>query len=228
MPSTVMLSTLRTNALARADVPSATLVSDTELNGYINQAHRRIYRSIASGDGRDQFATSVSFSVSSGTDTYSFATVTGSTDDVMYVHGVDAQIDGNKWRTLRQYRFFDRNNRQDVGGWSLLDRPQYAIVGRQIRFLPDPSGSYTCRMWYTPEPAVLSSDSDTLTDHFGLSEYVELDAAIQVRAKEEADFRQLLALRENVRKQILEDARPDADFPKRIRDVTRHDEDIWR
>lgn len=228
MPAAVRLDTMRDGARARSDRTDTGFVSDSELNGYINKALLRIYRDLArTGGGRELYATSASFSTVASTESYSFATITGASDDILYVLGVDAQLTSD-WRSLRPYTFTGRNRAATVSGWGLLDRPRYAVVGRQIRFIPAPSGVISCRLWYVPEPTALSADGDTITNNFGIDEFIELDAAIQVLAKEESDVSQLLVLRNEIRRQILTDARAlDTGFPKQIQDIGRLDEDLW-
>ena len=232
MPAAVQLQTLRANVLDRADKPANTLVPDAEANNYINKAHRRIHRVLAGmAGGREQFTIFSQFNTVAGTDIYSFATVTGATDNILYINGIDAEYEGNTFRPVLPYTFIQRNRSQDRLGWGFYDRARYALVGRNIRFIPSPNAVHSVRVWYIPEPSLMVTDTDTLIDYFGLDEYVELDAAIQILSKEESDISTLLALREDIKSQILSDATTiDAGLPKTVQDVEHlnHDHLLWQ
>ena len=70
MTDFVALNTLRDEARQRADQVNSEFVTDSELNGYLNNSWSELYDILVSKYQDDYFLTSTSITVTSGTSTY--------------------------------------------------------------------------------------------------------------------------------------------------------------
>lgn len=222
MAQTVTLSSLRTQVRQRCDMVGSNFVTDSELNGYINASARELYDLLVRVYGEDYYLSSYSLSTVSGTDEYDLPAT------FYKLRGVDAQINGSDWETLKKFNFNERNNWQNVAGWTSAGLPnvRYRIYGNKIRFSPAPLAVHSVKLWYIPSLTALSLDADTFDGINGWEEYVVVDAAIKCLQKEESDVSILLAQKEALKQRIENSAENrDAGEPERITDIYAPDYD---
>lgn len=210
---------MRTVARQKADMEDTTFITNTELNGYINSAIKELYDLILTTYGDDYYLEEYNFTTSSGTEEYALPT------DFYKLRGVDVQINGNTWSTLRKYQFSERNKYQLNGSWSLLgvSSIRYRLRANNIKFAPAPDGNLTARLWYAPKFEDLTVDAEEFDGINGWEEYVEVDAAIQMLTKEESDTTVLERRKANLVQRILESAPRDSGEPETIQETQQLD-----
>lgn len=225
-PGTVLLSSLRLQAQQRADMVGGTFVTDAEWNQYIANSYKELYDLLVAAFGNDYFATTANISTD-GT-TYLFplpdGTLYSSASAFYKLLGVDLMIQSssNSYVTIRPFMFADRNrysvgNSPSYAGDSNL---RYRLNGSNLWMTPTPSSGQTLRLWYIPQPATLSADSDTIDGMSGWEEYIIIDAATKALVKEESDVSILLAEKEGIKRRIeaMADTR-DAANPSTVSDT---------
>jgi len=191
--TTVTLAQLRTRARQRADMENSGFISDSELNTYINASYAELYDLLVSRYGDDYFVSSpYSITTTVNVDTYSLPS------DFYKLLGVDYKLDSSNWASLRKFEFSDRNLYQN-GSVLYINVLRYRILGSNLKFTPMPKGNEVLRAWYIPLPVALASDSDSFSGINGFEEYIVIDAAIKMLAKEESDtsemFNEKLAIK---------------------------------
>lgn len=104
---------------------------------------------------------------------------------------------------------------------SQTGRPEfYMMVTAQVLLLPAPDATYVYQFIYYPAATVLSSGSDTIDDVNGWSEFIVVDAAIQLLQAEESDVSTLMAQKEMLKQRIMQAAaNRDQATPARVTDV---------
>lgn len=174
---------LRTRARNRADMTSSLFVDDSELNDYINASIAELHDILVQAYGSDYFLAESNFQTVINQETYDLPT------DFYKLRGVDAKVNGTRWLKLTRFNFNERNRFEDFGVWDLngVATIRYRVMGSKIRFTPVPDRDVDVRLFYVPLATILSADTDTLDDFNQYSEYVILDAAIKMLAKEESD-----------------------------------------
>lgn len=220
----ITLSDIRTRARQRADMENSTFVSDTEANIYINDAYKELYGLLVE-KFQDYFvADPVEFTIASGSDTYTV-------DAAFYkLVGVDSQISSNHWYALKPWMWTERNRKSLAdrmrGNYSVV---RYRLVNRKLRFSPTTKASGTYRYWYIPTLTALSGDSDeidTTIEQTGWYDYITIDAAIKMLAKEESDTRVLMKQKADLVERIESEAQNrDLSHPDRVQDVRNLDFD---
>lgn len=207
----VTLTELRTRARTRANMPVAGFVSDSELDGFLNEGVQRLHGKLVEAYGEEYVES-----------TYAFSTVAGTTDyslpaDFYKLYGIDMPLAG-RTRTLRPYNRQERNIFKDTR-FTNVSPPRYALVGSKIRFAPSPP-SADCTMWYAPEATKLVLTTDTVTFPNGWEKFVVAYAAVQMLMKEESDTRPLQG-QLNQWEHELDEMRENRDiaFPRQATDV---------
>jgi hypothetical protein len=148
---------------------------------------------------------------------------------VYQVRGVDAIYSGNCTVNLPRFNWEERN----IYNATPALTPYFPIIA--YRVIQDPvsqndaieiipgnsNGISNLRVWYYPNPKYLTSDSDTIDGRSGWEEWVVLDAATKLLAKEESDTSQLERQASRIWTRILTvAANRDAGQAKRITDVS--------
>lgn len=151
MTDYVALNTLRDEARQRADQVNSEFVTDTELNGYLNNSWSELYDILVSKYQDDYFLTSTTVTITSGTSSYSLPT------DFYKARGVDLNINDNQDTPLQRYTFADRTRDSLV---RYARDVKYRIQADNIVFAPSPS-SNTATLWYIPKPRKLQSVTPT-------------------------------------------------------------------
>ena len=220
---TITLLELRTQARERADQENSEFISDSELNNYINSSIAELTDLLISCYENDYNIETYTFNTVGQTPGYDLPA------DFYKLRGVDCQINGPDWFSLRPFNFNERNRNQDFS-WGLMNGPniRYRLLGNQIYFSPAPDGVYPIRIWYTPLATKLTADGDTLNDLNQYAEYVITDAAIKMLQKEESDVSVLMAQKAALTKRIQDMAsNRDAGQPESISDIYAENDDYW-
>ena len=149
--------------------------------------------------------------------------------DVYQVRGVDAVYSSNLIVNLPRYNWEERNlynavpeltPYSPISAYRVIQNP---LNGKDcIQFIPGtPNGVSRYRVWYYPNPKVLTADTDTIDGRSGWEEWVVVDAAMKLLAKEESDTSQLEREAQRVWARIMAVAENrDAGQSKRITDVS--------
>jgi hypothetical protein len=231
MPNLVSLVTLRTRARQRCgqDYTSGTgIATDAEINTHIQASWQELYELILERY-QEQYAKNVSFNITSGTDTYTWATIGCS--DFYKCLGVDYYNGGGFYTTLRRFNFADRNSTTPSApmlvGYPGLYEMKYQVRADAIVFM-QPIVAGTIRLWYAPVAPTLTADGDTIDDVNGFGEYVVVDTAIKLMTKEESDISGLMAQKAALRDRIIASAATrDIGGPITVSDTSRYGWERW-
>jgi len=79
------------------------------------------------------------------------------------------------YREVQRISYRDISNYETTSNSSAPD--YYCIIGRKIRFIPAPSGTYDMRMWYLRNPEKLKTPQGRITVVNTTSNYVVVDSA---------------------------------------------------
>jgi hypothetical protein len=97
---------------------------------------------------------------------------------------------------------------------------KYRLQGSTIKLIPEDNVDGQYRVWYTPLPTELSSDSDSFEGINGWEEYVVVDAAIKCLQKEESSTTDLEKAKAQLGKRVADmAAKRDSAKPKQITNV---------
>jgi hypothetical protein len=202
------LSTIRLQAMQRADRVNSNFVTMPEWNLYINKAMYELYDMLVTTYEDYFLATPVQFSVNGsqflypvpdGTLTFQNAlTLQQFIPPALYkLYGVDLalQTANNAYVTINRFNFIDRNRFVFPNTASTIYgvfNMQYRLMGSNIEFIPTPSAGQVIRIWYVPRLTTLLQDTDTTTlGVSGWTEYVIVRAAKYALDKEESDTSKL-------------------------------------
>lgn len=228
--STTLLE-LRNQARQRADLENSQYVTDTELNGYINNSIAELQDLLIAAYDSDYYIEQITFNTVAKQTDYPLP------DGILYsaaksfykLKGVDAKILSSNYFALRPFNFNERNRNEDYA-WGFLNGPdvRYRMVGNNLRFSPAPDSALPIRLWYIPLADKLVADSDILKDLNAYSEYVVVDAAIKCRIKEELEIATLEGVKVALSKRISEMAQNrDAGQPESISDIYAENDDYY-
>lgn len=213
----------KTRARQRADMENSDFVTDEELVTYINSSIAELHDLLVGTFGPDYFVESYDFTSAANTTDYELPA------NFYKLKGVDVQLTGNAWYSLRPFNFNERNRNQDVS-WGLLSGPaiRYRLVGANMKFSPAPDANYPMRLWFIPLPDVLVNDDDSYNDINSYSEYVVVDVAIKMLQKEESDVSVLLQQKAELKRRIESmAANRDADQPESVSDIYAENDEFW-
>lgn len=227
------LAQLREEVRQRADMVNSGFVTDAEVDRCVNQSWAQLYdRLLATGE--DYYLKYVDLGIAPGPATpyADFQDYTASNgqpaNDVYQVRGVDAVYASNLVVNCPRFNWEERNLYNAVPeltpyapitAYRVIQNP---ITGNDcIEFIPStPNGISYYRIWYYPNPKVLTLTTDTLDGRSGWEEWVVVDAAVKLLAKEESDTSQLEREAQRVWARIMAVAENrDAGQGKRITDV---------
>lgn len=223
----ISLSELRDQARQRADQENSTFVTDSELNSYINNSIAELHDILIQAYDSDYFLSEYTFTTVANTSAYALPA------DFYKVVGVDLRLNAQNYFTIKKFTFNERNRFDDFGVWDVFgfSSVRYRIMGSNIRFNPTPDNATQARLWYIPVATKLVLDTDQLTDLNAYSEYVIVDAAIKMMAKEESDPSVLLQQKADLKRRIEEAANNrDAANAEAVKDIYAENVDYfyWR
>jgi hypothetical protein len=214
--ATRTLSQLRTRAKQRSNQENSDFVAPTEWSDYLNYAISELRDIIISKVGDDYFASTQSYSLTAGTESYALPV------NFYKALWLELLCDDGYYRKLKRYEITEKNDFRlfNIGNRELF----YRMVGDNILFTPPESiGGRTVRLWFVPLAQELSADSDTLIGFNGWDEYVVLKAAIMALEKAEQDTSAVSLRLEQLRIRIEAMAENrDQSQPMRITDSSRN------
>lgn len=180
MANTTTFLSLRTQALDRADMTGDTFIDTDRLKEYVNLAIRELYDLIIKTDP-DFFQTKTTTAFVDGTEEYSLPSDFYKLLKVFY-------LDGNERTDMRRFdlRDLSRDRLPYLPTTIRGRRYRYREQGSNIMVHPKP-GTGSMEIWYVPQPADLSDDSDTVEAHLpiGWEEFVIYRTAEKCAAREE-------------------------------------------
>lgn len=197
----VTLTSLRAQALERADMVNSDFIDISELDAILNAQGAELHDLVVSAL-EDQFTVQALFTIVSPAFTYALATLP-STAPFYRLRGLDRDEGGGRWGEVRRFDFNDRN-RAGVGGNASYARTvRYRLIGGLLYLNPETSAAGDYRLWYVPGYANLVSSGDTLDYPQNWTEYVVAGAAAWLLAKEESDASMQLRAQKALRERIL-------------------------
>ena len=217
---TLTFGELKTRSRERADMVNSQFISNTELEGLVNESMTELYDMLVTTLGADYYVTDTSFQLVSGQSVYSLPI------DFYKMAGVDLASGSGKAVSLRPFQFQERNRFNNAliydsstNGFTNL---RYRIIGNDIKFIPEVSSNQTVTLWYHPACEVLTNDLDTFNGVNGYEELVIVLTAIKMLSKEESDTSSLERRYQYLIKRIQDSAaNRDAGSPERVQDVSR-------
>jgi hypothetical protein len=194
MARSVAVSTIMLRARRWANMERDTdFLPDSELLEYVDSAWTRLYKLYAAA-WPERFQTEQSITTVAGTATYALPA------DHLASIGVDSS-DGGRWSAMRPLQEEDRNAYQDGGqplGWR--------VIGANLALYPTPGSAIALRHIYLPTAPALTSTAATIDGVLGHERLIELDVALRLKAKEEADASALFAEYMRMRAEVEEEA----------------------
>jgi hypothetical protein len=170
--------------------------------------------------GQEYFYSTQSLATVNGTQSYSLPST------FYQMLGVDVDLGGGEYMSIRPYNFHERNAHMLGFGWGYPDGVQYRIMGSKIYFIPVPTAVENVLLHYIPYPTSLSADGDTFDGINGWEEYVVVDCAAKMLEKEESNADHLYKRKAELQQRIQGMAsRRDAGFPERVVDIHAN---TWR
>lgn len=185
----ITVQTITNSAVDLADMRNSQFVDQsglagTELIRYANMAYKDLYAQIILSK-EFYFTTSEDLQVVGSQDTYPLPS------NFYKLDGVDLELDtSGRFLTLQPMQFLERNKFRSGLGLTIAPFAQffnYILLSNTIRFVPLPSQSNTVKLWFTPEPVVITNLSQTLSIPIGGDEYMSLYMAAMMAAKEVSD-----------------------------------------
>jgi hypothetical protein len=243
MARLVSLTTLQNRVLQRAHLPAASnagIVSSPELVDNINEGIAELYGLIVRQPGQPYYLESINFATSANSDTYAIGPGQAiNIADFLEARGFDIQFGQNIVNTAKPFMWSERNRFKLLySGWIYTQPVFYRMTGKSsavassaldsVKFIPVPSGQFTCTMWYHPTPPVLVNPSDVFDGINGYEELAVLSAAIKLLIKQEQfeHAQALMGERARQEEKVLSLLVHDAEAPERVTDVTLND-DGW-
>lgn len=178
MAYTATRGDLRDAARRRCDQVNSTFRADADVNALLNSVIAEAYEHVIINQPERKLA-SVTLITEAGVDTYGLGAA-----DFYKLKDVDARLD-NRWRTLPQFKWEDRNRYRDSFIWTYSLPAAWRLYGDNIVFTPPPPAGVQIRLWYHPAPPKLSDDSDTFDGVAGWDEAVVVGVAWKLALEEE-------------------------------------------
>lgn len=187
---TFTLSQVMQKSRERADKVGSGFILDSELIGYINESYSALYDLLVSAYDNDYYMKAAPFVFT----TVGQQQMYDLPDDFYKLRGIDLTIGSNEKLTLRQFQWNERNKYQQGTYWSALVGnygPRYKLIENKIAFYPAPDAGYSLSVWYIPHCPILANSGDKINGVNGWEEFIIIDAAIKMLAKEESDTSEL-------------------------------------
>ncbi len=223
---------LREEVRQRADMVNSAFVTNAEVDRCINESWAHMYDQLLA-TGEDYYLKYVDIPSATSGGIFQFATRTASSGglatDVYQVRGVDAVYGSNYTVNLPRFNWEERNIYMaapefipycPIIAYRVIQDP--VSQNDAIEIIPNNSNGITnLRVWYYPNPKYMTLDTDSIDGRSGWEEWVVLDAAAKLLAKEESDTSQLERQAARIWARVMTVAQNrDAGQSKRITDVS--------
>lgn len=222
MSYSITVSSLITNARQRANKERSNFVTDSEVLGLVDRAYKELYDLVVT-TYQDYYADSYDFNVVGGVKDYPLP------DNFYKLLGVDMYIDADRFVTLRQFMFQERNKYRFnmITPTIPTQIMQYHILGSDLRFMPSPTSQTQMRLWYVPRAKNLtlsgspaSNETNVINGQNGWEDFIITTAAIYILLKEESDVSGLMAMKEEAKQRVMSvGVNRNTAEPERIYDV---------
>lgn len=210
---------LRERARQRADQERSTFISDAELNIYLQQSWFELYDIMVSRF-EDYYSQELNVTVPAGSSQINLPA------NFYKLRGVDYQLDGSTFSTLRQFNFLERNKRARNFDRLIAGRRNivYRLMGNRLLLLPENDAAGNYKVWYIPRCPTFVDDTTVVDNVLDFDEYIVVDAAIKMMVKEESDPAALI-LEKNALKNRIESmaGNRNAGEPSTVQDVVTSD-----
>jgi hypothetical protein len=170
---------LRIRAKHKANMTNSNIVSDTELNLYINESIGELYDMLVKAYGNDYFLDGYSMNTAADQSDYPLPS------DFYKLAGIDITHSGEKYSLLR-FNFNERNVYTNTYVTrSGVPYYRYRLIGGDLKLLPTPDSAYPLTIWYIPQVDKLSRDNHHLSLNIisTWADYIVIDAAIKMLGK---------------------------------------------
>lgn len=223
MARPVTLAAMRLRARRYADMENSQFVTDSEVNGYLNDSLADLYDQLVAAYGEDYYMQTALISTIANTSAYSLPVTFYKLSGVVRI---DQSVTPERfmgvlprWERLEIFRTANSLDTQ---------YPAYRVVGDTIQFSPIPAAGLTIRLYYIPASPVLATDGDTFDGVNGFEDWACLDAAIKMMDKEEGDTSGLEMRKQRLERRIMDmGANRDANEPARVTDVSGNGLPRW-
>lgn len=215
MARAVTLLSLRTQVRERADIENATARhTDAQLNEIINQSYADLHEELTIST-EDYLLSTSTITTSNGVDTYALPST------FYKLRGLFISL-GGFVEQLQPFAIQQLDEYQYTGGWISGSPIAYHLAGSNIIFKPTPTGAYTITVYFTPAPARMVADGDTIDGVAGWEEYVVWDAVVRVLVRDERDASIARGEAERLKNRVIRMAsQRDYASPSRIINRTR-------
>lgn len=180
---------VRTLIRQLTNTENSQIVTDAELNSYINLDYQELYGLLVMSYGDNYyFQTPYQFTTDGTSLLYPLPT------DFFKLRGVDLSLTGaaNSFVTLKQFNFRERNRLNNAfipsPSINVLQNVRYELNGGKIMLTPLAQAAQIIQIWYIPRCPNLSLDSDILDGVNGWEQYVIASVAQKVAVKQEEDY----------------------------------------
>lgn len=218
----ITVSSLVTNARQRANKERSNFVTDAEILQLVDRSYKELYDLVVTSY-QDYYAEDYDFSTVGGQKDYPLP------DNFYKLLGVDMYIDADRFVTLRQFMFQERNKYRFNMITPTIPAQilQYHILGSNLRLMPSPTSATTMKLWYVPRAKNLTTSASPGADQInqvdcqnGWEDFIITSAAIYILIKEESDVTALMAMKEEAKQRVLSTSinRNTAE-PERVYDV---------
>lgn len=216
------LTDLILSARQKADMVNSTFIEDPEWTDYINNSYAELYDILVSRF-EDYYSKTLSFTIASSSTSQTLPS------DFYKFRGLDFNISGNDYITVRKFNFEERNKINRVLTRTLrgVSDRQYRVMGQNILIYPVDKAPGNYRLWYIPRYTPLTTGASVLGDVLDFQEYITTDAAIKALVKEESDPSALMMHKNELKLRIEAMASNRDTTPDRIGDVTLYTDADW-
>ena len=216
MAQTTTLAQLKVRALEQADLTNSLFVASARLTEWINDALGELHDIIVTSY-EDYIRSTATITLVSGTQSYDLPADLYKLLKVWMLSGNDRYI--MRRANIEDFEVkYERRMMPSVLGPQLL----YAIMGTKFLLDRAPSSSGSVELWYVPQFVPITDEAGVIHASIqpGWEAFVIYDVAARCLVKEESDPAAVLALRDAVRKRIVDSAPSrDAGEPRHVTDV---------
>lgn len=227
-PGQATLGNIRIESQQRSDLVNSFNITTQEWNSMISQSYKELYDILIQKFGDDYFIqVPYSYLTSGQIDPVTQAQTFPLPNDFYKLMRVEVALnpqDPNSWITLRKFEAIQANlwNYPNVYTFYGITNLRYRLWGTNLQIVPISAAGQTIRIWYSPRPNQLISDTDLVDGISGYEEYVVTDVCIKALAKQESDV-QVFALQKAALLKRIEEAAENRDVgsPETVSDSRR-------
>jgi len=227
-PGQTTLGNLRLEAQQRSDLIYSSNITTQEWNSYISNSYKWLYNLLLQKFGNDYFiADPYTYTTSGEIDPVTQAQTFPLPDDFYKLMRVEVALnpaDPNSWITLKKFEAIQANlyNYPNVYTFYGITNLRYRLWGSNLQIVPIASAGQTIRIWYSPRPDQLISDTQIVDGFADYEELIIADVCIKALAKQEQDVSVFAAQKALMIKEIEEAAaNRDVGLPETVSDARR-------